>query len=91
MININLQGYFITNEEHKKYIKALEKQTPKNVISFGCDNHESWGCPYCETIYLDWSICDYCPECGQKLIWSKAGGTNGNEQKEDSRVHKRKK
>lgn len=68
-------------EEHfelvKKYESLKEKQTPKkpNLEGDGYDEqgnliYDTWICPNCEKHYeLDYDEYDYCPNCGQKILW----------------------
>lgn len=58
-------------KNRKKYaelaIEALEKQIAKKVIY---ENY-AYICPICGGIVEDEDKCrfDYCPDCGQKLLW----------------------
>lgn len=66
--------------------KAILKQIPQKVIFASRSNDESVHrndiaeCPNCESVFLrhrsnylkslNWG-CEYCPDCGQALDWSK--------------------
>lgn len=73
-----------TSAEHleakKIAIKALEKQIPKPPEFWG-DGYDEDGnhiydnakCPNCGNDDFEYGInnwgCDYCPDCGQALVW----------------------
>lgn len=58
--------------------KALEKQIAKPPY-FSGDGYwngelvyDTWTCPNCEKDYeVDYEEHDYCPNCGQRIDWSK--------------------
>lgn len=57
--------------------KLVDKQTPKkpNLEGDGYDEqgnliYDTWICPSCQKHYeLDYDEYDYCPNCGQKILW----------------------
>lgn len=55
--------------------EALDKQTPKKPICFNIDEtYKLWRCKSCNFILgmgIMYLSINYCPECGQKLDWSK--------------------
>lgn len=59
--------------------EAVEKQAPKipNIYGDGYDDegnmiYDMYECPNCGKSYeIDYDRYDYCPECGQKIDWSK--------------------
>lgn len=59
--------------------EAVEKQVPKipNTYGDGYDDegnliYDMYECPNCGKSYeIDYDRYDYCPECGQKIDWSK--------------------
>ena len=56
-------------------IEALEKQIPKEPIwegdgyVYGEMVYDIWRCPSCDAVYEEDEIHDYCPDCGQKILW----------------------
>ncbi len=63
----------------EKCREAVEKQVPKipNTYGDGYDDegnliYDMYECPNCGKSYeIDYDRYDYCPECGQKIDWSK--------------------
>lgn len=60
-------------------IKALKKQIPKQPYYSGDGYwngelvYDTWECPNCSKSYeVDYDDFDYCPNCGQKIDWSKS-------------------
>ena len=57
--------------------ELVDKETPKkpNLEGDGYDDkgnliYDTWICPNCEKHYeLDYDEYDYCPNCGQKILW----------------------
>ena len=49
------------DDELEVVVEALEKQIAKKMDSFNC--------PICRYYFEDGEIHNYCPNCGQKLLW----------------------
>lgn len=64
-----------TKEAIDMAIKALEKHIPKEPIWEGdgyADGemvYDTWRCPECNLPYEQDQIHNYCPHCGQKILW----------------------
>lgn len=63
-------------EDFEMSIEALQKQIPKKVIkAFDDEVQAHWcSCPNCTkglNWERNWRSIKFCPECGQKLDWSK--------------------
>ena len=56
-------------------IDALQKHIPKEPVLEGdsyADGemvYDTWRCPECDTPYEEDQINNYCPNCGQKILW----------------------
>lgn len=60
-------------------VEAMEKQIPKKTKQFemGLDGKIIIPCGNCEsTLDGDW---DYCPFCGQNILWRVKGDTTGSD------------
>ena len=76
--NYPTSGYYMLCEALDIAIEALEKQLPKRP-NFSGDGYapdgtfvyDMWECPCCGEEYeVDYDEYDYCPNCGQRLVWS---------------------
>ena len=72
----------VTKDEFSDFItavnmaeEALQKNIPKDPIWEGdgyADGeivYDTWRCPGCDTPYEEDQINNYCPNCGQKILW----------------------
>lgn len=51
----------------EKYERKTKEKSNKHYVY-------NYTCPNCNTILSDVEDCNYCPECGEKLDWSKNEG-----------------
>ena len=60
-------------EEVRMCIDALEKQIKKKVERYSCNTigEMTFNCPSCNLEYYvtDYEDFNYCPNCGQKILW----------------------
>lgn len=72
------QYQYGTDEQWELLEELVNKAIPKkpNLEGDGYDEqgqliYDTWICPNCEKHYeLDYDEYDYCPNCGQKILWS---------------------
>lgn len=64
--NLTVFGYTL-EEIHE----LIEKDTPKKVIKYKPTKYAvaRWICPVCEYQPCEMEV-DYCPNCGQSLLWT---------------------
>ena len=71
---ISPHGRF-TEEAIDVAVEALQKNIPKEPIWEGdgyADGemvYDTWRCPECDLPYEEDQIYNYCPNCGQKILW----------------------
>lgn len=73
VVPIDEMGDFLTAKDMA--IEALQKHIPKEPIWEGdgyADGemvYDTWRCPECDLPYEQDQIHNYCPNCGQKILW----------------------
>ena len=66
-----LGNIYLTVEEYRMVMEALEKQIPKKPTNKSLEFDGKYGyCPCCNRILADHSNFRRCPDCGQALDWS---------------------